>query len=190
MSTSRAYEATPPPPERIIIASEADTVCLKQLIPDDDVHYFGLIAFDPDHLRQHGDVTARNYPDVSAVRWSIAHPLNPNRYRFGIWDGDVMVGSDSLTLRSEVSGALGSWVGKQHIGHDYAARARSLLISFAFDRLHLDEVYSEITVGNEPSRRSVEKSGLRYESEFTDVDGKQTWRYVLRRPGVSDPTSE
>lgn len=176
------YEATAASQERIVLQSEADTVRLMQLVPDDDQAYYSLIAQDPDHLRQHGDTTADKYPDVAAVRRSIEHPSNPSKYRFGIWDGDVMVGSDNLTPEGDGKAELGSWVGKQYTGQGYAGRGRALLLEFAFNQLGLDEVHCDITVGNEASRRSVEKSGFQFDGEFTDEHGKQQWRYVLRKP--------
>lgn len=61
-------------------------------MPQDADDYFGLIAQDPDHLRQHRDETADKYPTLDVVRDSIVSPKNPAKYRFGIWDNGVMVG--------------------------------------------------------------------------------------------------
>lgn len=171
-----ASEDTRNEPKRIILNSPDDTISLKQLIPDDAQLYFDLVDFDRDHLSQNEDVTASKYPTVDAVRMSIKKPASTNKYRFGIWDGDKMVGSDNLTLKENNMAELGSWVGKEHIGHNYAARARKLLVDFAFNQLGLDEVFCEIVVGNIASRKSVEKSGFVYEGE---KDGK--WIFTLRR---------
>lgn len=172
-------EAPAPTPERIVLSD--GTVRLMQLTAADAPAYFELIAFDPDHLRQHGDETADKYPDVASVQESIEHPKNPAKYRFGIWDGDVMVGSDNLTPEGDGKAELGSWVGKQHIGRGYAGRGRELLVDFAFSTLGLNEVHCDIVVGNEASRRSVEKSGFQFAGEFTDDEGERKWRYVLKR---------
>lgn len=161
---------------RIILKSVNDSILLKQLVPEDAEAYFNLVDSDREHLSQHGDVTAEKYPTPEAVRESIVHPINPNKYRFGIWDGDAMVGSDNLTLEVANSAELGSWVAKKYTGNRYAGRARSLLINFAFDQLHLDQVFCEITIGNEPSRKSVERSGFTFSGEH---DGK--WLYTLSR---------
>jgi RimJ/RimL family protein N-acetyltransferase len=176
--TNPELQATP---ERVVLKSDNDTVQLMQLVPQDADDYFVLIAQDPAHLRQHGDETADKYPTPDAVRDSIVHPKNPAKYRFGIWDNGVMVGSNNLTPEDNGRAELGSWVGKEHIGQGYAGRARALLVDFAFNRLGFDEVYCDIVVGNEPSKRSVEKSGFALTGDFVDDEGVHKWRYVLRR---------
>lgn len=179
MSDATSHEGGPT--ERIILTSPGDTVRLMQLVPEDDQDYYGLIAADPEHLRAEG-ITDK-YPDAAAVRRTIERPDNPEKYRFGIWDGDTLVGSNNLTPKGEGKAELGSWVGGEYIGHSYASRARGLLLDFAFNTLGLDEVYSEIVVGNEKSRRSIEKSGFELAEEFIDpADGAKVWRYVMRSP--------
>lgn len=163
---------------RIILQSKDDSVSLKQLIPEDSPSYFQLVDSDRAHLSQHGDVTALKYPTVEKVRESILHPTNPDKYRFGIWIGDEMVGSNNLTLEKSNRAELGSWIAKKYIGNRYAGRARKLLVDFAFNHLNLDEVYCEITIGNDASRKSVERSGFTLTDE---QNGK--WVYTLKHPG-------
>jgi RimJ/RimL family protein N-acetyltransferase len=173
------------PAERIVVKSDRDTVALRQLIPEDAEAYFKLIEYDPDHLRQHGDRTADKYPDVLSVRRSIEYPENPAKYRFGIWDDDLdggtMVGSNNLTPKGEGRAELGYLVGKQYIGRGYAGRGRALLVDFAFRTLGLEEVYCDIVVGNDPSRRSADKSDFAYVGIVVDEDGIPHWRYALRK---------
>jgi len=167
-------------PNRIVLERLGETVRLLQLVPDDAQSYYDLIAYDPDHLRQHGEPTADKYPNVESVRRSIEHPTNPHKYRFGIWDDSVMIGSNNITLEEEGRAELGSWVGKQYIGRGYAGRGRNLLVDFAFKTLGLREVHCDIAVGNEASRRSVEKSGFVFIGEVADDMGERKWRYVLK----------
>lgn len=176
-----AQEAPRPQQDRIILSSPDDTVVLKQLVPEDSQVYYDNIAFDPDHLRQYDDTTADKYPDVESVRRSIEHPTNPDRYRFGIWDGDTFVGSDNITPEGNGSAELGSWISKKYIGNAYAGRGRKLLVGFAFDTLGLNVVHSDIVAGNEASRRSIVKSGFAFAGDFTDDDGTPMYRYVLTR---------
>jgi ribosomal-protein-serine acetyltransferase len=166
---------------RIVLERAGNPVQLKQLVPEDAQAYFDLISYNPDHLRQYGDTTADKYPDVAAVRRSIEQPADPNKYRFGIWDGDTMVGSDNIRVKEDGKAELGSWVSAQYIGRGYAGYGRELLIDFAFNGLGLDEVYCDITVGNTSSRRSVEKSGFGYVGQYTTKKGEQRWRYALLR---------
>ncbi len=174
-NTNPVPEEQPLPPWRIILESEEDSVTLRQLIPEDAENYFQLVDSDRAHLSQFEDTTASKYPTVESVRESIIHPGNPNKYRFGIWDGDVMVGSDNLTPVEPNRGELGSWIAREYTGRRYAGRARKLLVDFAFNQLHLDEVFCEITTGNEASRKSVERSGFTFAGEH---DGK--WIYILK----------
>jgi ribosomal-protein-serine acetyltransferase len=177
-------ESVTPTPERIILQGNGETVRLMQLVVDDAQPYFDLIAYDPEHLRQNDDDTADKYPDVASVQHSIENPSKPNKYRFGIWDGDIMVGSDNLTLEGEGKAELGSWVGKQYIGHGYAGRGRNLLVDFALNTLGLDEVHCDIVVGNEASRRSVEKSGFVFGGEFVPLLLGGTMLIVLKTFGT------
>ncbi|OGH03048.1 MAG: hypothetical protein A2798_01300 [Candidatus Levybacteria bacterium RIFCSPHIGHO2_01_FULL_37_17] len=155
--------------DRIIIESKDDSVVIKQLVPDDAQAYFDLVDSDRAHLSQFGDRTAEKYKTVEDVRESIVNPPNPNKIRFGIWDGKVMVGSDNLTPAENNSAELGSWVAKKYTGHRYAARARKLLIDLAFNRLGLDKVFSVIKPDNLASINSIESSGFVFEG--TEEDG-------------------
>jgi RimJ/RimL family protein N-acetyltransferase len=165
---------------RIILHDEEDTISLKQLVIEDADPYFQLVDSDRAHLSQPGDETASKYPTVESVRESVIKTNSknpPEKYRFGIWDGDLMVGSDNLMPADSNRAELGSWIGKKYIGNRYAGRARRLLVDFAFNQLHLDEVFCEITIGNESSQKSVERSGFEYKGEH---EGK--WSYILTRP--------
>src|SRR5579862_3093874 len=176
-------------PERRVEIRGLDGFSLKQLVEDDAQAYFDLIAYDRAHLSQdhngEPDATADKYPTLESVIDSIKSPTNPKKLRFGIWPSDVMVGSNNLTPLDEQGYAVesGSWIGKKYTGHHYASRARELLIDLAFNRLGYQLIVSEIAVGNEASRRSVEKSGFKFMGtvEKPDVWGeyRQYWRYEL-----------
>lgn len=167
----------PKSPQRIILQSDGDTVVLKQLILADAGKYFDLVNANRAHLSQFGGGTAKIYKTFEDVQKSIEHPGDPHIYRFGIWDGEVMVGSDTLTPVENNRAALGSWIAKEATGKNYAARARKLLVAFAFEQLQLDSVFCDIFVGNEASRKSVERSGFEFIGQY---DGM--WRYELTRP--------
>ena len=162
--------------DRIELKSDEDTVELKELVPEDAEFYFSLINADKEHLSQNGDITAKKYSSVEAVSESIIDPQNLGKFRFGIWDGKEMVGSNNLRLKGNDTAELGSWIGKEKTGNNYAARARTLLVDFAFNYLGLKKVVCEIIVGNRASRKSVEKSGF----ELTEEKDKR-WIFTLER---------
>lgn len=167
--------------ERITIRAVTETIYLKQLSPKDAARYFSLIAYDSDHLRHFGDTTADKYPDVVSVRDSIAHPKNPEKLRFGIWDNDHMVGTINLTPSVDGEAEIGYWVGKEFVGHGYAARALKLLTGYATEVLHYDVLYCEVAVGNTASARTVKKSGFSHYREYVGDSGLTMNRFMLRR---------
>jgi RimJ/RimL family protein N-acetyltransferase len=174
-----------PKPARIEIEGR-DGLALRQLTPEDAQAYFDLIEYDRAHLSQvHGserDGTADKYKTVEDVRKSIETPENTSKLRFGIWDGDVMVGSNNLTPQDEDNYEVesGSWIGKQYTGQHYAVKARELLVNLAFDRLGYQEIVSRVQIGNTASKKSVEKSGFTY---FGEDDGQ--WVFVLKRSDIN-----
>jgi 3-dehydroquinate dehydratase/shikimate dehydrogenase len=77
----------------------------------------------------------------------------------------------------------------EHWGHGYAPEAGRAALDFAFDRLGLDEVVSFTTVLNAPSRRVMDKLGMRHHPE-RDFDhprvagwhGQRHVLYAVSRP--------
>jgi len=179
----------PPQGERMEI--ERGEFSLKQFVSDDAPAIFALIEYDRTHLSQDhngdSDDTAEKYQTVDDVKESIMHPKDPRKLRFGIWDGATVVGSNNLTPLDKEGRAVesGSWIGKEHTGNNYAARARELLIELAFERLGYKLIVSEIAVGNEASRKSVEKSGYAYKGIVQKPDKQRVlhdyWHYELSR---------
>jgi RimJ/RimL family protein N-acetyltransferase len=172
-------EVLPSTDQLTVGPASPDTVWLKRLADEDAAAFFDLIEFDRDHLSQFGMPIAADYTDKRKVLFSIGmQQYRPDLSRFGIWDGDVLVGSNMASLRAGNRAELSTWIGKEHIGHAYASRARDLLVDYAFHTLNVGGVYSRIVVGNEPSRRSVEKSGFTYTGEVIEMDGTRTWHYI------------
>lgn len=163
-------------PSRIEIRG-AEGTTLKQLIPEDALTYFNLIKYRSDHLRQYGDRTADKYPTVDAVRQSIEEP-KPNRWRFGIWVGDTMVGSINLdTGEDSTCPEVGYWIGAEYTGHGYASRGLRTIIPFAFELPGAERLFAQVHRDNIASRKTLEKCG------FTLADDKDLWvEYDLPRP--------
>jgi len=162
----------------LIIKSSFDDLSLRQLNLDNSKDYFSLIDFDRNHLSQFGDTTADKYKRVEDVIASINHPKNPDKYRFGIYDGDTMVGSNNLTLFPENSAELGMWIGKAFVGHSYSFRGNLLLLDFAFNVLNLSYVFGVVTIGNYASSRNLEKAGFILDSTDTKDN---SWKYIIKK---------
>ena len=168
---------------RIILTSDKDFVELKQLVPGDAEEYFRLVDSSRDDQKQYRGPISEKYLTVEAVKKSITKPGNPCKFRFGIWDKGVMVGSNNLTPLGDNRAEIGSWVAKGHLGHNYAVRAGVLLVDFAFNQLQLDELIGLIDVGNNASRRTAEKSGFILVDTVKDEDsGVLKWKFVLKNP--------
>ncbi len=173
-------ESVPLTREPITLKREGDSTTLRQLVPDDAGIYYELITQDLDHLRQYDDRITEKYPNAESFKNSVLHPINPNTYRFGIWDAQVLVGGTNLTVVNDKA-EIGFWTGVQHTGHGYARRGQGLLIDFAFDTLALDEVYCEIMVDNEASKHLVEELGFEISEEFVEEDNTHMLRYTLKK---------
>lgn len=158
----------------LIIQSSTDTISLRQLTIERALDYFKLVDTDRDHLSQFGDTTADKYKSLDSVTESILHPKNPDKYRFGIYDKDIMVGSNNLTLSKDTSAEIGVWVGKQFIGNGYSRKGNFLLLDFAFNILNLNSVFGVVTIGNYASSKSLEKLGF-FLTSTDEKDNSRTY---------------
>jgi RimJ/RimL family protein N-acetyltransferase len=145
-------------PARIEIEG-TDGLAVRQLIPDDDQAYFEALHHDPARFQHGEEKTLRKYPTVESVRASIEDP-DPNklRLRFGIWDGDTMVGTINLRFNRPKSAELGYWSGFK--GHHYSERAAQLLIPYAFSNYDIDKLTAWAAAGNEGSRKILGRLGF------------------------------
>lgn len=152
-------------------------VTLRELRLNDAELYFNLVEADRGHLSQFGDTTADKYPDVLTVEQSILNQP-PNVHRFGIWNDeqDIMVGLIKTTQGKHGVCEVGYWVGGRHTGHGYASRSLPAITEYSYSTLHAPVVYAEVVVGNQASRKSLEKSGYVITDE---VNGR--WIMTHRR---------
>jgi ribosomal-protein-alanine N-acetyltransferase len=108
-------------------------------------------------------------------------------YGFGIYvDGDL-AGEINLTAVQRgpfQSAYVGYWIDEKHAGNGYMPEAVVVLARFAFDELHLHRIQISIIPRNSPSRRVVEKRGVRDEGvalRYLEING--VWedhvRYAL-----------
>jgi [ribosomal protein S5]-alanine N-acetyltransferase len=70
---------------------------------------------------------------------------------------------------------IGYWIDEQQAGHGLAGEAVVVVLRYAFEQLGLHRVEIAIVPRNSPSRRVVEKLGLREEGiavGFLEIDGK------------------
>lgn len=147
--------------ERVVIPTPRPGLMLLQLIPTDAEAYFALLDEDRAHLSQYGDNTAAKYPTVDAVRESIVHPQNPEKLRFGIWDGGTFVGMVGLTPLGHGVCETGGWTGKRFIRRGYGTVTRLALARYALDTLGYRHVLAKTHPDNLASQGMLERAGFR-----------------------------
>jgi RimJ/RimL family protein N-acetyltransferase len=165
----------------ILIPTERESVVLRQLEPIDAAPLSDLIGRNQLHLSQFGDDTAQKYPDYESVLRSIEHARDPSRLRFGIWDGDTLVGSANLTPwpvdHSLV--ALGYWTGTEFTRRGYAVTAAKALCRYAFDMLRCRCVVAYTHLANRPSQGVLRAAGFDRAGSMPCNDGSSLARFRL-----------
>jgi RimJ/RimL family protein N-acetyltransferase len=141
----------------LLIPTEQDEVVLRQLTLKDASIYAETVVANRDYLSQFGDVTGAKYPDLKSVEDSITNPDNPDKLRFGIWDGDEFVGSINLTPQGDGS-ELGYWLDSRRTGNGYATVATRALAGFAVE--NYENVHADVQYGNEASARVLRRVGF------------------------------
>ncbi len=105
-------------------------------------------------------------------------------YGFGIFVGGRLRGEINLNgiQRGPFQNAyVGYWIDAAHAGNGYVPEALVVLARFAFDDLNLHRLQVAIVPRNRPSRRVVEKLGLRCEGtaeRYLEING--VWEDHLR----------
>ena len=107
----------------------------------------------------------------------------------------------SIGLRSAAHpglGDLGYWVATERWGRGFASEAIRLITWLGFGTLRLDLIYANVFLGNQASRRALEKSGYTVDREAAlEVDGapRDQWclgvtqRAFLRAVGAWGPAT-
>lgn len=92
-------------------------------------------------------------PEKNQFTWAIT--LRPN----GLMIGIITLILTPYHRRAEI----GYWLGEDYWNMGYATEAAQYLIKDAFKRHKLNRLYAKSFVGNEASRRVLEKLGMQYE---------------------------
>lgn len=103
------------------------------------------------------------YPEDGAALWiEYAQPrhLQGVEYTFAVEHDCEVVGSCGLIVSSDQCVAeLGYWIGRPYWGHGYATEAARAAVAFAW--ANVDRVVALPLADDLPSRRVLEKAGLR-----------------------------
>jgi RimJ/RimL family protein N-acetyltransferase len=166
---------------RLIIPTNCGNVVLKQLVPADAPLYFLLVDADRPHLSQFGNETASKYPDEASVLQSILNPPNPKKLRFGVWEGESLVGTINLTPLGKGRGEIGYWTSKAFCRMGYATIASRTLAAYAKRRLGLKRVIARAYPKN------VESHGVLARAHFKQVRRTEKSYYFVYDGPLSFP---
>jgi ribosomal-protein-alanine N-acetyltransferase len=98
-------------------------------------------------------------------------------YGFGLFVDGEFAGEINLTAIQRgpfQSAYVGYWIDEKHAGNGYMPEALVALARFAFDDLQLHRIQIAIIPRNKPSRRVVEKLGIREEGvalRYLEING-------------------
>jgi len=107
----------------------------------------------PDHCR--------TLKDASDYLHRCAEQFASNQaWHFGIFVEDSLVGCIGLTPRAGLGIEMGAWLAQGVAGKGVISKAGTLLISFAFNRLHLPTLVARCQVTNRPSRWVIGQLGF------------------------------
>lgn len=159
---------------------------------DADLPLFAALNADPEVMRYFPAPLTRTQSDEFAgyARETI------ERQGWGLWavevtDGPAFIGfvglnrvpfDEHFTPAVEVGWRLA----RPFWGHGYATEAAAAAVSFAFERLELDEIVSFTSMSNEPSIRVMRRLGMRHDAagDFDHPrvpEGNPLRRHVLYR---------
>lgn len=123
---------------------------------------------------------------VDAAREFIANDFNFARIGYGRWacvlkETESVIGFCGLKYLPEFDEVdVGYRFLPQHWGQGLATEACLACLDFGFDEIGLPEIVAYVIPENVASVRVLEKSGMRFDSEF-DYEGTPTLRFLKRK---------
>ena len=143
-----------------------------------------LTRWEPQRLAHQPDPTTDR--DAFAVRCSVRQRdvQTGAGYGFGIFVDGALCGEINLSSIQRgpfQSAYVGYWMDRRQAGNGYMPESVVVLARYAFENLHLHRIQISIIPRNSPSRRVVEKLGLRSEGiaeRYLEING--VWEDHLR----------
>lgn len=153
----------------ITIQTLLEGVEIRTLVRENAYEFLALIEHDREHLNQFGEHIADEFPDMSAVLRSfdgIGLTHYQHRFRFGIWNAEVLVGCIQLITSDTSNGcSVGYWIGSQHTRRGFALCALYALTEYALHRysfcealVHHDNVGSREVLRRARYTRSIRRN--------------------------------
>jgi len=163
---------------------ETRRLILRELKPQDQGELAKVLC-DQEAMRYY----PHPFSEEEAAGWIRWNMDNYRQYGHGLWavirrEGGVFLGDCGITIQ-EIEGRqlpeLGYHIIPAFGGRGYATEAAAACVTYAFETLGMDELYSYTTPANIPSRRVAEKIGMKEAGRFRkEIDGR-IWEEVLHR---------
>ena len=165
---------------------------LRPLVIDDYSQWKEVRTVNEDWLTKWEPQRVAGQPDVVQSRQAFSSRCAARQrerqlgtgYGFGILVDNILAGEMNVSSiqRGPFQNAyVGYWIDQRHAGQEYTPEALVVAMRFAFEDLRLHRLQIAIIPRNRPSRRVVEKLGIRLEGtaeRYLEINGN--WEDHLR----------
>ena len=165
---------------------------MRQLVADDFAQWREVRTVNEEWLTKWEPARVSGHPDVVRNRQAFASRCAARQrerqlgtgYGFGVFVDDRLAGEMNVSSvqRGPFQNAyVGYWIDERFAGQEYTPEALVVAMRFAFEELGLHRLQIAIIPRNKPSRRVVEKLGLRLEGmaeRYLEING--VWEDHLR----------
>jgi ribosomal-protein-alanine N-acetyltransferase len=165
---------------------------LRPLLVDDYSQWNEVRMVNEDWLTRWEPQRVAGQPDVVQNRQAFSSRCAARQrerqlgtgYGFGIFVDNMLAGEMNVSSiqRGPFQNAyVGYWIDQRHAGQEYTPEALVVAMRFAFEDLRLHRLQIAIIPRNRPSRRVVEKLGIRLEGmaeRYLEINGN--WEDHLR----------
>lgn len=179
-------------PEPGSVSLEGRRVELRPLVVDDYAQWHEVRTSNHDWLTQWEPQRVPGQPDVVQSRQAFSSRCAARQrerqlgtgFGFGVFVDGRLVGEmnvSSLQRGPFQNAYVGYWIDQRVAGRGYTPEALVVAMRFAFDELRLHRLQIAIIPRNGPSRRVVEKLGIRLEGmaeRYLEING--VWEDHLR----------
>ena len=165
---------------------------MRPLVSDDFAQWREVRTINEEWLTKWEPARVPGQPDVVTSRQAFASRCAARQrerqlgtgFGFGIFVNQMLAGEMNISAiqRGPFQNAyVGYWIDQRHAGQEYTPEALVVAMKFSFESLHLHRLQIAIIPRNRPSRRVVEKLGLRLEGmaeRYLEING--IWEDHLR----------
>ncbi len=175
---------------------------MRPLVADDFAQWREVRTVNEEWLTQWEPARISGQPDVVKNRQAFASRCAARQrerqlgtgYGFGVFVEGRLAGEMNVSAiqRGPFQNAyVGYWIDQRLAGQEYTPEALVVAMRFAFEQLRLHRLQIAIIPRNKPSRRVVEKLGLRLEGmaeRYLEING--SWEDHLRYAITSEDWEE